>query len=179
MKGSDISIKTFTCIYPFTIWVLLELNKIIFNPIHCHDRYYIPRIQYVNDYKIEDSGNFVLYVINLFSIKKTNMIHYKMISAIFFWKNVLSFGLLEKIFKQCSQFVCVGIFRLSYQNHIIVATSTFKWYSFLRGNVTSFNLSESIKNYAYTWHFVLSVDASVVFVWVTDAPNLLYRGSAN
>ena len=107
------------------------------------------------------------------------MIHYKMFSAIFFWKNVLSFGLLEKIFKQCSQFVCVGIFRLSYQNHIIVATSTFKWYSFLRGNVTSFNLSESIKNYAYTWHFFLSVDASVVFVWVTDAPNLLYRGSAN
>ena len=54
------------------------------------------------------------------------MIHYKMISAIFFGKNVLSFGLLEKIFKQCSQFVCVGIFRRSYQNHIIVATSTFK-----------------------------------------------------
>ena len=54
------------------------------------------------------------------------MIHYKMISAIFSWKNVLSFGLLEKIFKQCSQFVCVGIFKLSYHNHIIVATSTFK-----------------------------------------------------
>ena len=90
-----------------------ELNNIIFNPIHCHDRYYIPRIQYVNDYKIEDSENFVLYVINLFSIKKkTNMIHYKMISTIFFWKNVLSFGLLEKSFKQCSQFVCVGIFKL-------------------------------------------------------------------
>lgn len=155
------------------------LNKIIFNPIHCHDRYYIPRIQYVNDYKIEDSGNFVLYVINLFSIKKTNMIHYKMISTIFFWKNVLSSGLLEKIFKQCSQFVCVGIFKLSYQNRIIVSTSTFKWYSFLRGNVTSFNLSQSIKNYAYTLHFFLSVDASVVFVWVTDVPNLLYRASAN
>ena len=42
------------------------------------------------------------------------MIHYKMISTIFFWKNVPSFGLLEKIFKQCSQFVCVGIFKLSY-----------------------------------------------------------------
>ena len=40
------------------------------------------------------------------------MIHYKMISTIFFWKNVLSFGLLEKSFKQCSQFVCVGIFKL-------------------------------------------------------------------
>lgn len=107
------------------------------------------------------------------------MIHYKMISTIFFLKNVLSFCLLEKKIKQCSQFVCVGIFKLSYQNHIIVATRTFKWYSFLIGNVISFNLSEFIspvplKIMLTLCNLFLSVDASVVFVCITDAPNLLY-----